>query len=140
VFHIGVEELLIERSSVHTDANRLVVADCTFHELVEVVIMAISLSDITWIDSILSDRLSHIGILVEEDMTVEVKISDNRGIISLLSQLRDNPWYRHRCGVSIDGDADYLGTSLSKLDDLSNSRSGITGWSIGHRLYNNRMI
>jgi hypothetical protein len=138
--HIGVEEFLIERASVHTDTKWLIITDSTLYELLEVVVMAISLSDIAWIDSVLGDRLSHLWIPLEEDMSVEVKVSDNWRLVSLLTEGADNIWNRECCSICIDRDTDDLGTCICEFNNLCNRCIDIPSRSIGHRLDDNWMI
>lgn len=102
--------------------------------------MTISLSDISWIDSVFRDGFRHLGIFFEEDVTVVVKIPDDRSGISLLAEFSGDLWNCEGCSIIIDRDAYELRARIGELDDLRDSRIDIASRSIGHRLDHDRMF
>lgn len=138
--HIKIEEFLIERTTIHSDSDRLIVLYSSTDNLVIVIIMTAPLSDISRIHTVFCYGTSHIRIFLEEDMPIVVKISDDRGLISFFTELADNLWSCLCCCLSIDRDAHYLRASVSKLDNLCDCGMDIPSRGIGHGLDDDRMI
>ena len=101
------QQILVERTPVHTNAHRLSVIDCRLHDCREVGV-AMLRADVAGIDAILVEGRCALGVLGQQQMPIVVKVADERHVESTI--IEPLPNFRHRfCRfVIVDGDADNL--------------------------------
>ena len=78
VVHQAGEKILIQRSPVDTNPNRLLVFQSDFDDRSEIVVVLAAHSNIAGIDSIFVERCCTIWILAQQNVPVVMKIANNR--------------------------------------------------------------
>ncbi len=136
--HLLHDELLIERTAVHADADGLAVVDGDFADGGELLVAARAFADVAGIDAIFVESLGAFGILCEQHVAVVMKIANQRsvtaGIEDALFDFRDGGG-----GFGdIHGDANDFGASLREFEVLVYGASDVGGIGIGHRLHDDR--
>ena len=134
--HHRRQQVLIERSPVHTDPNRLVVRFRDLDDGPEILIPALA-ADVAGVDAVLRQRRRAAGVLREEQVTVVVKVPDDRHGEPRI------PYASHDLGncrggfVGVDCDAHQLRPGIRERDHLCRGSRRVRCIGIGHRLHDN---
>ena len=131
LLHLGDHEVLVERSSVDADANRLVVIDGNLADGRKTLVAARAGADVAGIDAVLVERGRAIRVARQQQVAVVMEVADERrlaaGIEHSAFDLGDSgSRFRH-----VDRDADEFRPRFRQLDALA--RGGGRVHRIGHR-------
>ena len=128
-------DLLIEATPINADTHRLIMATRDFNHFTELLIALFTASDIARINTELGQRPGAGNMLLEQFMTIEMKIADYRYPAILSFKLFDNMWHRAGRGVVIHGYAHQLRAGIVQQFYLGNRGRDIGGVGVGHRLH-----
>ena len=106
--HQAGQQRLVERAPVDADAHRLVVLDGDFDHGAEVVVVLLADRHIARVDAVLGQRPRALGILLQQNVTVVMKVADDgHGNAEPVEAVHDE---RYSLGglVIVDGDAHQL--------------------------------
>src|SRR6185503_15313886 len=90
--------------------------------------------DVAGIDAVFGQRSSARRILLQQDVPVVVKVSDDRDRNSAFAQEVNDVWYRGRGLAGVYCYAHELRPCASELFDLQRGAIDVDGVGIGHRL------
>jgi hypothetical protein len=130
----------IKRAPVDADAHRLVVLDGNFNHGAEVVVVLLSDRDVAGIDAVLGQRLRARRVLLQQDVSVVMEVTDDRDRHAQLCQAVDDVWHGLRRGIVVDRDADQFRPSAGQGHALADGAVDVGGVGIGHRLHHNWCI
>ena len=91
-FHIMLQQFLIQRTSIDSYPDRLIISYSKVDKLFEMFIIIGSCTYISRINPIFCQCLRHFRIFFEKYMSIEMEIADNRDIDSLIMELFDDFW------------------------------------------------
>ena len=132
------QKLPVERAPVHPDPDRLRVLHRHLDDAPEVRVTPRPGPDVPGVDPVFVEGTRALGVVVEQDVSAEVKISDDRRADSRIAHAADDLGHRF-CGFGcVDGDADQLRSRVGELDRLVGGRLGIGGIGVRHRLNRDR--
>ena len=132
------QQLLIERTPVGADADRLVVLVGDLDDVGELRVALVLEADIAGIDAVFVERLGAGRIFGEQLVADIMEIADQgRGDAALAQAIAD---VRNGGGglLAIDGDAHHFGSGARQRRDLRDRAFDIGGVGVGHRLHDDR--
>ncbi len=134
LLHLAHDEFLIERAAIDADAHGLAIVTSYAANRGELLIAAFAGANIAWIDAVFVQSTGTFGVFREQDVTVVVKIADQRRFApglehALLDFGHGRGGFRH-----VHGDADHFRTGAGEFEALANGGVHIRRVRIGHRL------
>gem|GEM_PF-6715667 len=135
--HQRGQKLLIERTPVHADTDRLVVTDRHFDDIGELLVLLVLETDIARIDAIFRKRFRAGRMICEQLVADIMKVADQRHVMSQTLQPFTN--FRHGSSgfIAIHRNAHNLGPCAVQGCDLRDGGIHIRRIRIGHRLHDN---
>lgn len=132
--------MLVQRTPVHADPNRLVIPDGHFDHRAEIVVILAAHAYVAGIDAVLSQCLRAFRVFGQQKMPVIVEIANDGNVNVLLRQFLKNRWDSLCSSVIVHRHADHFRSSSGKLRDLLNSGLHVCRVSICHRLHDHGHI
>src|SRR5262249_54740317 len=102
--HQAREQALIERTPVDANPHRFVVLNCNFDHRLKVFVVMLTGADVAGIDAVLSERSRTGRILLQQYVTVVVKIADDRYVDPTLGEAVGDVWNSLGGLTGVNGD------------------------------------
>ena len=132
--HQTSQQFLIQRTPVHSNTNRLVILKGHLDHLFEILIVVLSHSDVSGINTVLAQLTSALRISCQKEMSVVVKVSDNGDLKPLALQAVDDLRDRLSRRLRVHGDPNPFRPCLKKLAALLDGGLNICSVRVGHGL------
>src|SRR5690606_5114865 len=132
------QQLLVERSPVHADTDRLSVFDRALDDRAEVLVATLG-ADVAGVDAVLREGTCRIRELAKQQVPVVVEVADDRHVDVLLFEQADQ--LGNGCGgfIVVDGHADQLAAGGGECCDLCGRGPRVGGVRVRHRLHDDWM-
>ena len=138
--HHTREQILIQAAPVHADAHRLAIAHGGLDHFGELRIALAAAPDVAWVDAQLAERLGAGGVGLQQLVSIEMEIADERRVDAHGIQTLAN--MRHGGGrlVVVHRDAHQFRPRASQRFDLHDGALDIGGIGVRHRLHDDRRV
>ena len=120
--------------------TRLIVVDGYLDHGAEVVIVLLANIDIARVDAVLGELLRALRVLLQQDMTVVMKIAYDRRIYTEVAKRFDDTGDRFSSLIVVNSDPHQLGPGSGQLHGLIYGGGRVRRISVRHRLDNNGVI
>jgi len=137
--HQPREQRLVERTPVNANPHGTVILHRGFDHRAEVVVVLPPDIHVARIDSVLRQRAGALGIFLQQDVAVVMKIADDGNADAGAVQFLDDARHRLRGLVIVDRDAHQFRASARQGGGLVHRALDIRGIRVRHRLHDDRM-
>ena len=132
--HHAREQGLVERAPIDTDAHRAAVLNRGLDHDPEIVVVFLADIYVAGIDAVFGERLRHVGVFLEKDVSVIVEITDNRDANPEFVEGFNDSRHGPRGFLRVDRNADKLRAGIGERHHLIDSGHDVGRIGVGHRL------
>ncbi len=138
LLHLPEHQILVQRATVHADANRFVVIDGHLADGAELLVTPPTRPDVARIDAVLVQRRRAVSVFRQQNMTVVMEVANERYRAPSVDQSALNGRYRGGCLRQIHRHAQHLGSGPPQIETLARRRLDVGRVGVVHRLHDNR--
>ena len=137
LLHLGDDEILVQRSAIDADPDRLALVDGDLADRGETFVAPRARSDVAGIDPVLVERRRALRVAGQEQVAVVVEVADQRRLAAGVQHPPLDVGDRSGGLGHVDGDSHELGPRFGELDALAGRCFGIGRIRHRHRLDRN---